>query len=466
MSAKLQKDLTVGSVPMQLVKYSLPLLAANLLQVLYAIADMIIVGWFTGQDGIAAVNLGSMVTMVMTSLVIGFSIGGTILISQFMGAKRQDDVRETISTLLTFFFFAGVAMTALGLVIASPILSLINTPAEAFDETLSYLVITMSGVIFIFGYNAVSAVLRGVGDSIRPLMFVLIASILHVGLDLIFVGVFGWGVSGSACSTVISQGVSFILSVIYLKMKNFTFDFKISSFKIIRDKLRLILKIGMPSAIQMTMVTFSFLAFMSFINGYGVEASAAAGIGMKIDGFASLPCIALAASIAPMAGQNIGAGRYDRVLHVFFTGLAMSIFFATVVTVLVNLFPSQLIACFSLDPSPLVVEYGTLYLRYVSISYILLGIMFPMNGLSNGSGNTMFTLINMLISSIVIRFALIILFTQGFNLGLDGIFLAFGVSPIVSVIIGAVFIISGRWKKSNLGISVSSENDTKSEQQI
>jgi len=236
------KDLSEGSVSKQLISFSVPFLISNLVQSLYSVADMLIVGNFSGTAAVSGVNIGSQITHVLTMLVLGFCTGGTIMVSQYMGARDEDGVKETISTLITALLVGGVAITFIMLLLIDPSLRLLETPAESYGEARDYLVITVAGILFIFAYNAFSAILRGMGDSKRPFYFVSISCVTNIILDLVLVAGFGMGAKGAAVATVFSQAVSVILCIIYLRSRNFVFDFHPSSFKINREYLGKILK--------------------------------------------------------------------------------------------------------------------------------------------------------------------------------------------------------------------------------
>ena len=245
-----EKNLSEGNVAKQLVLFSLPFLASNIIQSLYSVADMLIVGRFSGTTSMSGVNLGSQVTLILTNIVVGLCAGGTVLIAQYLGAKRRKDMQETTATLLTTLTIAAVAITVLMLILKKPILHLIQTPAESFAEADRYLTVTVLGLIFIFGYNVFSAVMRGMGDSKRPLYFVLIACITNVILDLVLVAGLKMGALGAAIATVFSQAVSMITCIVVMIRNDFVFDFKPSSFIIKKEKAIKILKLGTPTAIQ------------------------------------------------------------------------------------------------------------------------------------------------------------------------------------------------------------------------
>ncbi|MGN1452181.1 MAG: MATE family efflux transporter, partial [Eubacteriales bacterium] len=323
--ASFQNDLTQGSVTKKLIRFSLPFLLSNLIQALYSVADMLIVGWFRGDTAISGVSLGSQITMLVTNLVVGFTVGGTVLISQYFGAKKHRDVNEAIGTLFSLLIGASVLLTAVFMLLADPLLRLLQTPKEAFGEAHSYLFICLCGTIFIFGYNAVSSILRGLGDSKSPFWFVMIACVANIGLDFLFVGALGRSSDGAALATVIAQAISLVLSIIWLIKRGFSFDFKPKSFIPKMDKVKLIFKLGLPSSIQNTISSISFMLMTALANNYGgVDASTAIGVVGKFNSFAILPAIAMSSSVSSMAGQNIGAGYFDRAKKTMWIAIRIS----------------------------------------------------------------------------------------------------------------------------------------------
>lgn len=446
MAGQYANDLTEGNVNKQLLKFAMPFLFAQLLQAFYSMTDMFIVGRYMGDYGIAAVNNSSTMTVFITALVSGFALSGTVLVAQYIGAKDEENAKTTIGTIFTMFFFISIFITIAGLLVTNFLLKVLNTPAEAYIEAKNYLQICFAGTIFICGYNAVSAVLRGLGDSKRPLYFVIVATGVNIVLDILFVGTFQMGAAGAALATVLAQGLSFVLSVWTLYKDNFIFDFKLKSFRMERDKIPLIIKIGFPSAVQSTVVNFSYLFIISNINTYGLAASTASGIGTKIDSFAILPTIAISQAVASMAGQNLGAGKYDRAKHTLFAGIRISVLFSVFIFIVVRLFARHIIGLFGCTPET--VEIGISYVRLVTYAYFFNAITFVVNGLANGAGYSIFAMLNAILNLIVSRIPLILVFTHIFHMGLNGIFLAMGISQVTGVISSAIFYLTGKWKRS------------------
>lgn len=446
--SKTGKDLTQGNVVKQLILFALPFMISNVVQSFYNIADMLIVGRFGGAVGISAVNIGGQVTFLITNIVIGLSVGGTVVIGQYMGARNRKAVIESISTMLTSLMGAAVIMTVVMLLLSTQILELIQTPPEAFAQAREYLQITVTGTIFIFGYNSLSAIMRGLGDSKRPLYFVIIACIINVVLDLILVGYFGMGARGAAIATIVSQAVSMGLCVWYLKNSDFMFDFKLESFKFHRDKFNMLMKVGIPTSIQNVAVNVSFLVMTGLVNGFGVKASAALGVISKFNSFAILPAIAVGSSVAAMVAQNMGAGHIERAKHTLYVGMALAFAISIPIFVFTRIYPAQIIAIFDNDPE--MIQAGVTYLNTLSLDYIIVPVIFCINGLITGAGHTMFASISGVISSLLLRVPLAYLLGLYFGMGLSGIGLAAPLASIGATILATGYYMSGKWKVSTV----------------
>ena len=445
MSNKLETNLSEGSVLKQLIKFALPFLASNIVQSFYNVADMLIVGNFCGPESMSGVNIGGQVTFILTNTVIGLCVGATVLVGQYVGAGNKEALKRVTATIITLLLWIGLGLTAVMLVFKQPILALIQTPAESFAESDRYLIVTVIGTIFIFGYNALSGILRGMGDSKHPFYFVLIACITNIILDLIFVAVFKWAAFGAAVATVISQALSMILCIRFMVRNGFIFDFKPSSFKIHKDQLKLIFKIGLPSCIQNSVVSMSFLFITAIVNIVGgVSASAAVGAWGKFNSFAFMPTIAISASISTIAAQNIGANRLDRAVHTCKIGTVASAVVTFLFFGLVWMFPAQILSLFGTDPK--MIEAGLVYIRSFSFDFLFIPFIFCINGLLIGGGHTMFTLINSLISSIVLRVPVCYFFAVVLDWGLFGVGMGAPAASAASLLLIIGFLISGRWK--------------------
>lgn len=452
MADKFRQDLTRGSVSKQLMKFAIPFLLSNLLQAFYSVADMIIVGRLCGTHGITGVNIGSQVNILVTGAAFGLAVGGTVLIAQYAGAQKFDEQRKTIGTLFTIYMILAVICTALMLLVCDPLLKLLKTPQIAYVETENYYKICMLGLIFMFAYNVISAILRGMGDSKRPLYFVLIATIVNIIGDVILVGPFKMGAAGAAIATVSAQAFSVILSLIYLAKNHFFTGYTKNDFKIDKEKAKLLIKLGLPSSVQQVVVSFSFLTLTTLVNSLPNAdiASACQGIGGKVNSFAILPGLAMSSAVSSMAGQNIGAGETERAKKTMLTGMGIAAVISAVVFVIVESFPEFIISLF--DTNPEVIEVGKEYLRFIAIDYMLAPFVFCMNGLAIGAGYTNFALFNACFSSIVVRVPMAYLVVAVSSLGFNGVGIATGTASLASIIVGIIFVCSGKWKKPKIKI--------------
>lgn len=448
--SKFEKDLSQGSVTKQLIRFSMPFLFSNIIQSLYNVADMLIVGNFSGTNSLAGVNIGGQITFILTNIIAGLCTGGTVIIAQQLGAKDRKAVKESTSTLMTILVIASFVTTALMLVFKNPFLRLLKTPEEAMEESSRYLLVTVLGIIFIFLYNALSAIMRGMGDSKRPLYFVLIACITNIVLDIVLVGVVKMGALGAAVATVVSQALSVVLCIIYLKKNKFIFDFKLKSYKLYKGRSSKLFKVGIPTAVQNGIVGVSFLFITALVNSIGgVDASAAVGVVSKINGFAILPAVAMSASISAMAAQNIGAGKWDRAVKTFKVGLLISIGISYVIFAVVMLFPEELMRIFD-RTNPSMIEAGKSYISTFALDYLFIPIVFCFNGLFIGAGHTTFSLINGTLSAMALRVPAAYIFGLVMEWGLQGIGLGAPVATFGSLLLAIWFYCSKRWKRSGI----------------
>lgn len=450
MEDKFRQDLTRGSVGKRLVKFAIPFLLSNLLQALYSVVDMIIVGRLCGTDGITGVNIGSQINILVTGAAFGLAVGGTTLVAQYAGAKKPDEQRKTIGTLFVIYAILGVAFTVLMLTIKNWILRTLKTPPSAYADTENYYRICMSGLVFIFAYNVISAVLRGMGDSKRPLYFVAVASVLNVVGDLILVGPLKMGAAGAALATVGAQAAGAALSLIYLIKAGFFREFSKSDFKIDREKTGTLLKLGIPSSVQQVLISLSFLTLTKLVNSLPNANIAAAcqGIGAKVNSFAVLPALAMGNAVSSMAGQNIGAGETQRAKKTTVTGIGAAFAISLAVFIIVEVFTKPIVSLF--DSNPEVIRVGSEYLRYIALDYVFVPAVFCINGLATGAGYTSFALFNAFFSSVAVRVPLAFFMVRFTSLGFNGVGLAIGLAASASAVVGFIYLASGKWKKPKI----------------
>lgn len=457
MARRSQQDFTTGSITKGMITFAAPFLLSNILQALYGAVDMWVVGNFSSADAavrtaiLSGVNIGSQITHLVAMAVSGLTVSGTVLVGQYIGARKEKDASQTVGTMFSMLGIAAIVLTAVMIALSAPLLRLLNTPAESFAHAQEYLIICLCGTLFIFGYNAISSIQRGMGDSVRPLYFVGIACLVNVVLDLLFVKGMNMGAAGAAWATVIAQAISFLIAAVYLSRSKFVFDFKPASFRIQKEKMRMMIKLGIPSSVQSIIVNISFLVMSAVVNSIGgVVASAAVGIVGKFNSFAILPAVAMSSSISAYSAQNIGAGFHDRARKCLNVGMSIALSISVVILLLVQLFPEIIIGFF--DNNPSTIQSGVEYIRTFSIEYLFIPILFSINGLIMGAGHTFFTLISGTVSSLFLRIPVAIIFGKMLGWGLTGVGLAGPAATLCGVCLAGWFLLSGRWLKDKTGI--------------
>lgn len=442
-------DLTKGSVPKKLITFAVPLLLANLLQSFYGIVDMLVVGRFVGETGLAGISNASMISFIINSICIGITMGGTVLIARYKGANNEQGQSETIGTLFTVSLISSVIVTVISLFIYKPLFLLLHVPEDAMKDACEYMKIICCGTVFVFGYNAVCSIMKGFGDSKSPLYFVGIAAFANVFFDLLFVGPLGLGTKGAAYATIFSQGISLVISVIHLKRRNFIFDFKISHFAIKPDKLTGIMKVGLPTAIQMIVVNISYLLITGMLNQFGVSVAAAAGVGLKVNTFAGMPCWAIGQAVTAMAGQNIGAKNIERVKETTKTGIFLNIVITFIVIIIVQLLAEPIIMLF--DPKNAdVLKEGILYLRLCcSVNSLMYAFMYTLDSFAIGVGSANIAMFNALLDAVIVRLPVSWFFAFLLGYGSVGIYLGQALSPVLPAAVGFIYFKRKSWQKTD-----------------
>lgn len=448
-NTKLITDYTTGSVPKSLLRFSLPFMLSNALQVVYSLVDMLVVGQVLGTNAVSGVTNGSTVVMFMTMVGLGFSNGGQIYIAQLIGAKRKKELNNAIGTLFTLVIGLGIALTITGVCVGMPVLNLLNTPDSAKDHAWDYLFICTLGNVFTFGYNMVSAVLRGMGDSERPFFFVLIASILNLIFDILFVKYFHMGTAGAALATIIGQAVAFIYALIYLykRKESFGFDFKRESFSIDKTAARQLSRLGVPLAIQSGAINLSMMYVNSLVNQVHVTASSTFGTGVKIDDVVNRITYGLTMAGSSMVGQNVAAEKHKRAASVINWILIFSAIFYAVFTIVLLLFSEELFGFFKRKEDVINPKYIEQFVIAAIISFPGMLLMRGTNALMNGIGNSKLNLIFGLLDGVILRISLSYILGIVLDLGLFGFFLGYGLAAYGTSLPGIIYYLSGRWKK-------------------
>lgn len=442
------KDFTTGSITKQLLRFSLPLLMSNLLQIVYNMVDMIVVGQVLGDVGLSAVSLGGDVTNFMTFIVMGFANAGQILISQYIGEKRTDRIGRLVGTLSMFMLIMSATISVVCLILRVPILKIMNTPPESFDEALAYSSICMAGLVLIAGYNLVSAILRGMGDSKHPFMFISIAAVMNLVLDIVLVVYCRMGAAGAALATVVSQGFSFLCCVFMLFKQRKAFALDVSSkefFSIDRECLRELVNLGIPMAIRSAAIQFSKLCVHSWVNSYGVAVSAFSGIQGKILNITNLIALALSTAGATMIGQNIAAKEFGRVKRIILNLLIITMSCSMVLCTIFLSGPERIYSIFTSEAA--VIAIGMEFVPVCVIMFISAPLRSSMSALINGSGNTKVNFIMGIMDGIVVRLSLSFFLGLAMDMGYMGFWLGDVCAGFTPFLVGVFFYFSGNWKE-------------------
>ena len=440
-------DLTEGSVTKLLFLFAMPLFAANALQAVYNLVDMVVVGRVIGGTGMSAVSIGGDILHLLTFLAMGFSAAGQVLIAQYVGAGRKEEMKKLIGTMFSFLFLTAIVISVVCFVTRSGILNALNTPPESYAYTMDYTVTCIAGLVFIYGYNTVSAILRGMGDSKRPFVFIAVAAVLNTVLDILFVGFFHLEVFGAALATVIGQAVSFIISIIYLyrRREEFGFDFRAESFRIDRKVLKPLLKLGIPMAIQSAAISISKIVLTAWINAEGVIYSALSGIYNKTGMMMGIVSNSFTTAGASMIGQNLGAKKYDRVPKILGVVMLTGLLSASAVSGLLLLFPKQFCEIFTGDRA--VLAESSILILPIILNFYGAASRSGAFSIINGSGNARLNLLVALLDGMVSRVGFAALFGFALHMGCRGFWYGDALAGFMPFVIGLTFYLSGAWKK-------------------
>ena len=440
-------DFTEGNVPKQLLRFATPLLLANLLQAVYNMADMVIVGRVMGSVGLSAVSVGGDVSGFLTFLAMGFSNAGQVIISQYIGAGQRKKVGGFVGTMFTFLTACSLVLSVICLIFRQGILGLMNTPAASWDEALAYSTVCIAGLFFIYGYNMVSAVLRGMGDSRHPFIFIALAAVMNIVLDIVLVWGLQMGAMGAAIATVFSQGFSFVACAIFLWRSRHEMDFEVSFQDFLHPKMEYLsslTKLGIPMAIKSASIHFSKLFVNSWINSYGVAVSAMAGIVNKLGSICNLISNSVNAAGSSMVGQNVGAQKYERVPRIMTTCFCFTLCSSALMALAVYLFPELVFGIFTDEAAVMAIA-----MEWLPVSVVLFlgsACRSPMNALINGSGNHKVNFATAILDGIVMRIGLGVLLGLVLHMDYIGFWLGDALAGYTPFFIGLVYYFSGSWK--------------------
>lgn len=447
-SSKIGKNLTEGPVFPLLISFAIPMILTNIIQQVYSMVDLMVIGQYVGSIGTVGVSTGGELSDLMTPLASAFATAGQIYIAQIVGARNEEKLKSVIGTLLTLMMGVSLAVTAAALIFHDQFLVMLNCPDEAFSAAKSYLVITTIGMPFIFGYNAICAILRGMGESKRPMLFIIVAAVVNIFLDLLLVVVFKMEAAGTAIATVASQIGAFVASFLYLykRRKQIGFEFKLSFFRLNGRDLLVILKLGIPQLVRVCCVQSSLLWVKSCVNGFGLVASATYSVGNKIEKFMNLFVQGLDGAGGAMIGQNIGAKKYHRVKEIMSKMLVVSMAIAAVVSVMFLTIPGTLYSVFTSDPG--VIAYGAVYLRIMALGCIVVAFSGVFKSISTGAGAALLSLILGVLDA-VCR-VLVCLIVSAFDPTASAYFWGAALCQLVPGLIAMLYFLSGKWKTKKL----------------
>ena len=446
-----EHSLLTGSVPKKLVVFAFPLLLANILQSFYNVVDMLVVGRIVGDTGLAAIGTASKLCYIINSICIGMTMGGAVLIAQYKGADDKKGQAESFQMLALLSLVSSLLVTIVSLATYQPLFKMLNVPADTYQDACGYMKIICCGTVFVFGYNAVCSVLKGLGDSKSPLYFVGIATIINVVLDIILVGPFGMGTAGAACATITAQGISFVISLFYLKRHKIFFSMETQrKFMFQWDKLTAILKVGLPTAIQMVVVNTAYLLVTGMLNQFGTAVSAAFNVGLQINTFAGMPCWAIGQAVTAMVGQCMGAGQVKRIRKVVKISLLMNVAVTLVVVISIQIFAKPLILLFG-STSPEVVNDGVYYLRICcGFNSLIYAAMYTLDSFAIGVGAANVAMINALLDAVIVRLPMSWILAFALNMGFPGIYYGQALSPVLPAIVGLLYFMSKKWERKTL----------------
>lgn len=445
-----EHSLLTGSVPKRLAVFAFPLLLANILQSFYNVADMLVIGQIVGDTGLAAIGNASKLCYIINSICIGMTMGGAVLIAQYKGAGDKKGQAESFQMLALLSLVSSLLVTIVSLATYQPLFRILNVPADAYQDACGYMKIICCGTVFVFGYNAVCSVLKGLGDSKSSLCFVGIAAIINIVLDIILVGPFGMGTAGTAYATVTAQGLSFVISLFYLKRHRIFFSAENhSKFTLQWDKLAAIVKVGLPTTIQMAVVNTAYLLVAGMLNQFGTAVSAASNVGLQINTFAAMPCWAIGQAVTAMTGQCMGAGQVGRARKVIKISLVMNVAVTLVAVIGVQLFAEPLILLFGSTPET--VNNGVYYLRICcSVNSLIYAAMYTLDSFAIGVGAANVAMINALLDAVIVRLPVSWLLAFALYMGFPGIYYGQAISPVLPAIVGLLYFVSKKWEHKTL----------------
>jgi putative MATE family efflux protein len=451
MKPKFGNDLTTGSIPKHLMNFSIPMLISSLLQTGYGIINTIWVGNMVGANAVGATQVSFPIQFLLIALATGATLSTTILVSQYFGAGNHDMVEKVVQNSLSIALVFGAFLTVAGLLSCDEILRLMNTPAEIFGMASGYLKITLAGFILMFLINLITSILRGIGDTKTPLIFMGVGLLINAILDpLLIIGIGPFpklGLNGAAYASLVAQFAGLMASIVYLNRKQHFVRVDFKKLTLQKELVLQIAKLGFPTMIQQSLVSVGAAFITGFVNHFGAGATAAFGSAGRLEGVIFMPALSFSMAASALAGQNLGAGKRERVKEVFKWGIIMTSAVTFVLSAIIVAFPRLLLSMFVHETD--VLDIGVGYLRILGPAYIIFAIMLIPNGILNGAGKTMVTMVFSLISLWAVRVPLAALLS-GSALGIKGIWFSIDIGFAVGAATSLIYYFNGNWKDSAL----------------
>ncbi len=436
------RNLTEGNETKEIILFALPMLIGNVFQQLYNMVDSIVVGQFVGKQALAAVGSSFAVLFLMIALIMGVTMGFTILIAQYFGARDKVKVRAVVDTAYIVLFWSALVLSVVGVLAVPLILKLLRVPADVAPEAGTYLRILFAGSLATFGYNGVAAILRGIGDSKTPLYLLIAASFLNIALDLLFVVAFGWGVAGVAWATIISQAASFLGALVLLNKRNEVVRLSVRELRFDPEMFRLSLKLGIPSGIQQTLVAAGMMVLTRVVNAFGTDVMAGFSAASRLDTFAMMPTMNLGMAVSTFTGQNLGAGKPERVRRGHSSALLVGLGISLVIGAVMVFGGPGMVRLFTRDGE--VIRIGARYLLIVGAFYSLFTIMFVNNGVLRGAGDVMVPMVNTLLALWIVRIPTAVALSA--RMGPDGIWWSIPAGWLMGAVFSSWYYRTGKWK--------------------
>lgn len=443
-------NLTEGPILSTLLRFAVPIVLANLVQQLYSMVDLIVIGQYVGSVGTVGVNTGGEIIDMLTPVAMGFSTAGQIYIAQLAGAGDDAKIKRTVGTLLSFMLLFSVVLGFGVIVLSDFFLNMLNCPEEAWNQARAYMIITALGTPFIFGYNAVCGILRGMGESKRPLIFIIVAAVVNIVLDLLLVAVFHLEAAGTAIATAASQLGSFAAAFFFMwkKRERFDFELKLSYFKIDPKILEVLVKLGIPQVARSILVRTGMLWVNATANSYGLVVSATNSVGNKLQKFLEVFIQGVDTAASAMIGQNLGARKPERAGKITLCTAACALTCAAVSALLCILIPKEIFGLFTRDPA--VQELGVTFLRIMMVHFFISAITGSFQAMVTGSGFVTLGFVLGTLDGLVCKIGLSLLFIYVFDMGYLGLFWGVALSRVLPAIINIGYFVSGKWKTRKL----------------